>query len=457
MNFIYKRKRIITLVFIVLLSCLFILSISCKGKTVETAEKESNSIVDFYKETEEATTASDNVLTSESQSLSEESCQSDSQSVNKYTVTFDSNGANDVPSQTVNEGDLVISPSNPSLEGYTFVGWYLGDNPFDFSTPITGDIVLKAKWVEILVGKTLSVTFLADDNSLISVQTVALNDTLQEPQIEQKDGYTFLGWYLGETKYDFSLPVTSNFVLIAKWQKNNMPTTYTVTFFTDTNEVFFAQSVVEGECVKKPEDPQKEGYTFLGWYLYDEQYDFDCTISSSIELIAKWLQDEVYYTVSFYSCGEIIDCQTVSKNETALIPTEPIKDGYVFIEWQNNGETYDFNAPVIEDITLTAKWEAKKDISSFIGLWSGEEISSVTASYTVDIFSNSQGVIYLSLNGSHEMEYEIIDVCFYANNVNIVYINNGREYKLVFNVVEDNLICEKGIFGEEIILSKKDN
>ena len=386
MNFIYKRKRIITLFFIVLLSCLFILSISCKGKTVETAEKESNSIVDSYKETAEATTASDNVLTSESQSLSEESCQSDSQSVNKYTVTFDSNGANDVPSQTVNEGDLVISPSNPSLEGYTF-----------------------------------------------------------------------LGWYLGETKYDFSLPVTSNFVLIAKWQKNNMPTTYTVTFFTDTNEVIFAQSVVEGECVKKPEDPQKEGYTFLGWYLYDEQYDFDCPISSSIELIAKWLQDEVYYTVSFISCGEIIDSQTVSKNETALIPTEPIKDGYVFIEWQNNGETYDFNAPVIEDITLTAKWETKKDISSFIGLWSGEEISSVTASYTVDIFSNGQGVIYLSLNGSYEIEYEIIDVCFYANNVNIVYINNGREYKLVFNVVEDNLICEKGIFGEGIILSKKDN
>ncbi|MCL2695988.1 MAG: hypothetical protein FWE69_06660, partial [Clostridiales bacterium] len=36
--------------------------------------------------------------------------------------------------------------TDPTHAGHTFTGWYLGEAKFDFATPITGDITLKAKW-----------------------------------------------------------------------------------------------------------------------------------------------------------------------------------------------------------------------------------------------------------------------------------------------------------------------
>jgi uncharacterized repeat protein (TIGR02543 family) len=67
-----------------------------------------------------------------------------------YTVTFDSNGGSAVSSQNVTSGGQATSPANPSLEGYTFEGWFTDDDTFlvayVFSTPVTSNITLYAKW-----------------------------------------------------------------------------------------------------------------------------------------------------------------------------------------------------------------------------------------------------------------------------------------------------------------------
>ena len=69
----------------------------------------------------------------------------------------------------------------------------------------------------------------------------------------------------------------------------------------------------------------------------------------------------VYYdskkTVSFETgTEEIILTEYVNKNGLVQSPDIPVKEGYVFKEWQLNGETYDFNSKVVDDIVLTAKW-----------------------------------------------------------------------------------------------------
>lgn len=66
-----------------------------------------------------------------------------------YTITFDSNGGSEVRSRRVGENGNVIRPEDPIREGYTFVGWYLGDEAFDFATEITSDLTLTAHWEEI--------------------------------------------------------------------------------------------------------------------------------------------------------------------------------------------------------------------------------------------------------------------------------------------------------------------
>ena len=66
-----------------------------------------------------------------------------------FTIIFDSNGGTETESQTVNEGDTVTKPVNPTKEGYTFKGWFKDEaltEEYDFSTPVTDDITLYAAW-----------------------------------------------------------------------------------------------------------------------------------------------------------------------------------------------------------------------------------------------------------------------------------------------------------------------
>ncbi len=51
-----------------------------------------------------------------------------------------------VQTEKVKENETVAKPIDPTREGYSFVGWYLGNKEFDFKTKITKDITLKAKW-----------------------------------------------------------------------------------------------------------------------------------------------------------------------------------------------------------------------------------------------------------------------------------------------------------------------
>ena len=69
-----------------------------------------------------------------------------------FTVTFDANGHGAAPAaQTVEEGRIAQEPADPTETGFTFGGWYTDAacaTAFDFSTVITGDITLYAKWTE---------------------------------------------------------------------------------------------------------------------------------------------------------------------------------------------------------------------------------------------------------------------------------------------------------------------
>ena len=66
------------------------------------------------------------------------------------TVTFDANGHGTAPeAQTVEDGKTASRPSDPSANGWIIGGWYTEaacTNAFDFSTPVTADITLYAKW-----------------------------------------------------------------------------------------------------------------------------------------------------------------------------------------------------------------------------------------------------------------------------------------------------------------------
>ena len=67
-----------------------------------------------------------------------------------YTVTFDYQLTN-VENVVVNiaEGDTCGRPETIEVDGYRFLGWFLGEDatePYDFNTPVTGSITLTARY-----------------------------------------------------------------------------------------------------------------------------------------------------------------------------------------------------------------------------------------------------------------------------------------------------------------------
>ena len=144
----------------------------------------------------------------------------------EYTVTFNAYGGFPTPDeQHVKSGEKAVLPVAPTLKGYTFAFWYLGEDEqkataYDFDTPVTGDITLTAKWN---INK-YTVTFDSYGGTPVPPkQEVEYGLTAAKPDDPTLKGHTFAFWYLGEdeqnaTAYDFGTPVTENITLRAKWE-----------------------------------------------------------------------------------------------------------------------------------------------------------------------------------------------------------------------------------------------
>jgi pilin isopeptide linkage protein/uncharacterized repeat protein (TIGR02543 family) len=64
-------------------------------------------------------------------------------------VTFHTNGGISVPEQTVLYGDPAQTPAEPTRQGYSFSGWFSDPAltiPYDFNSPVMGDLPLYAGW-----------------------------------------------------------------------------------------------------------------------------------------------------------------------------------------------------------------------------------------------------------------------------------------------------------------------
>lgn len=104
---------------------------------------------------------------------------------------------------------------------YTSVGKYTvkivgKDNSGNVSEPKTANINIK-KVDESL----LTVTFNSQGGSKVDSVRVESGKKISEPKAPTRAGYKFLGWYLGNNKFNFNTSINSNTNLVAKWEKLN--------------------------------------------------------------------------------------------------------------------------------------------------------------------------------------------------------------------------------------------
>ena len=273
----------------------------------------------------------------------------------EYTVEFDTDGGNSISSQIIKKGNLVTKPKDPKKIGYDFVEWDYNSKKYNFNTKVTKDMSLIAIWKKV----TIYQVQLEVDGQMKAIK-VNENKTIDFEDIRdfEKENFT-VEWYLNGEKVDLEkLKITKDIKLVGKYIE--VPT-FSVTFDSNGGTEVENQKINKDKLAKEPMKPTRKGYRFDGWYLDNKLFDFETKITKDINLKAKWIEDKKLkqFTVKFNSNGgSKIAEQIIAKGDKVVKPKNPNKENAIFKEWQLNGKTYDFNTPVIDDITLDAVWNA---------------------------------------------------------------------------------------------------
>ncbi len=282
-----------------------------------------------------------------------------------YDVVFEANGGEPATQlQRVEWSKTAVLPTQPTLDHYTFDGWYTEDDvEWGFDTAITSGLTLIAKWSPAIY----QVTFDPANDEESKVVDVAYNTLVEKPSDPEMDGFEFLGWYTDDgEKWDFRDTVTGTMTLTANW-KAIVPM---VRFDGNGGKpAMQAEDVAWGTCVSEPMEPILANKVFLGWFAEgsDEAFTFDTPVKSDLHLYAHW--GDITYTVTYDPAnGEDAFTDSVKSGEAAKAPATPTLEGYTFLGWYTaDGKQWDFNTAVTDNVTLTAKWQIKTFTVRFYG------------------------------------------------------------------------------------------
>ena len=241
----------------------------------------------------------------------------------KYTITFDPDGGGEIAPITAQPGDAITLPT-PVRPGYTFAGWYNGEEKFEATTMPAQSLTLKAHWTI----SQYTITFDTDGGSEIAPITQDYGTTITVPAAPTKTGYTFGGW-------DKEIPGTmpaENVTVKATWTAN----TYMVSFDANGGSCTpTSKSVTYASTYGDLPTPTREGYTFTGWYDGETKVEDTTTYQTAGDktLTARWSADA--YTVTYYVDNSKVTEQgyTYGANITPYVFQ---KSGYTVSAWKQS-------------------------------------------------------------------------------------------------------------------------
>ena len=138
--------------------------------------------------------------------------------------------------------------------------------------------------------KTVTVTFIGENNEVLRSIEIEKGAQIEQWDPEKTNG--FLGWYTKDNKvFDFTKKINKDITLYAKWYEGEPEqVAYNVTFLVDM-ELYQVLEVPENDTMIEPEAPEKEGYTFVGWYENEVLFDFSKPITEEHTLNAVFTQN----------------------------------------------------------------------------------------------------------------------------------------------------------------------
>ena len=288
--------------------------------------------------------------------------------------------------------------------------------------------------------------------------------TLQEIT---KVGYTFDGWYNGETKVtEITTGTYGNMTLVAKWTADLYTISYDLADGVNNPENPTSYTIESGLITLK--DPTKEGYTFAGWFNGEQLITtIDSNTLENISLTAKWTVNS--YKLTFDVDGNLTE-KTFKYGESITAIENPTKVGHTFVGWSEElPETMPAN-----DITVEAKCEINSyDITydlaggvnnsensttytiesglitlknptregyTFLGWYNGEQLVTIIDSNTLENISlTAKWKITTDHEGTEDDPYSVDDALKIAGT-----LSSGEYTELVYIT---GVVTDAGTFG----------
>ncbi len=190
-----------------------------------------------------------------------------------------------------------------------------------------------------------------DESTLVGKIETEGYETIDLPSAQNKENYDFKGWFLDKNiwseeltrDYFLNKPLLEDLDCYAFYEKKSEPVVekYTISFYVD-NKIFSTIETSGNEILTLPNAPQKENYSFKGWYFDNESFEDELTadfyqntaLKSDVNVYAYYElinEEPKEFKVSFDSNGG----SKVEDVVTSIIESEPYttRYGYTFLGW----------------------------------------------------------------------------------------------------------------------------
>jgi len=152
---------------------------------------------------------------------------------------------------------------------------------------------------------------------------------------------------------------------------------YDVVFMVD-GEILTAKPVAAGNPVAQPAKPEKENYTFEGWYVNGEKWSFNNPVEGDMTLVAKFSPKEYAIVYDYNGVdAENPNPDTYVYSEDAdlyLAPLTDPADEMFFLGWSKPA----IEAGASGEIEVTARWIAADKVLRAYGFEANDEASGKT-------------------------------------------------------------------------------
>ena len=293
------------------------------------------------------------------------------------------NGTDETSTQNIYGGKGALKANTFTTPNKVFAGWATsagGEVVYDDGAEITveNDTDLYAVW-----GDAYTVTFDYNDgktgNATVDVAQDTAIGAAKMPKDPTKKGYTFEGWFNGETKLTAETVITGNVIYTAKWT----PIRYTIKFDKNAADAVGSMNDISATYDEEVQLPlcafTREGYTFTGWGSYkgeDKVKNLAGKDGAVVTLKASWrgLPVNVIANLNYSDAENIVRAGAVGNNYNYIVKPDggtqyselesPVRPGYIFDGWFDAAEggkeitnQYKFTAEdAKKGVTLYAHW-----------------------------------------------------------------------------------------------------